>query len=31
MRLIDHALFVAEHDDHHLAAITEVAVRSGHA
>jgi hypothetical protein len=24
MRLIDHALFVAEHDDHHLARITEL-------
>jgi len=24
MRLIDHALFVAEHDDHHLATITEL-------
>jgi hypothetical protein len=24
MRLIDHALFVADHDDHHLAAITEL-------
>ena len=31
MRLIDHALFVADHDDHHLAAITELAVRCGHA
>ena len=26
MRLIDHALFVADHDDHHLAAITELTV-----
>jgi uncharacterized damage-inducible protein DinB len=24
MRLLDHALFVAEHDDHHLARITEL-------
>jgi uncharacterized damage-inducible protein DinB len=24
MRLVDHALFVAEHDDHHLARITEL-------
>lgn len=24
MRVIDHVLFVAEHDDHHLAAITEL-------
>ena len=31
MRLIDLALFVAEHDDHHLAAITELTVRWGHA
>jgi uncharacterized damage-inducible protein DinB len=22
MRVLDHVLFVAEHDDHHLAAIT---------
>ncbi len=27
MRLLDHAFFVAEHDDHHLANITEL-VRS---
>lgn len=27
MRLIDHALFVADHDDHHLAAITDLAAR----
>lgn len=27
MRLIDHAFFVAEHDDHHLATITELLVR----
>jgi hypothetical protein len=25
MRAIDHLLFVAEHDDHHLARITELA------
>jgi hypothetical protein len=25
MRLVDLKLFVAEHDDHHLAAITELA------
>lgn len=25
MRLIDHGVFVAEHDDHHLAAIAELA------
>jgi uncharacterized damage-inducible protein DinB len=31
MRLIDHALFIAEHDDHHLAAITELAARHGEA
>ncbi|HEV8487586.1 MAG TPA: DinB family protein [Acidobacteriota bacterium] len=31
MRLIDLALFVAEHDDHHLAAIAELTVRWGHA
>jgi uncharacterized damage-inducible protein DinB len=31
MRLIDLALFVAEHDDHHLAGITELMVRWGHA
>lgn len=31
MRLIDLALFVAEHDDHHLAAITELTVRWGRA
>src|SRR5262249_46943787 len=32
MRLIDHALFVAEHDDHHLAVITALmkADRAGH-
>jgi hypothetical protein len=24
MRVIDMALFVAEHDDHHLASITEL-------
>ena len=30
MRLIDLALFVAEHDDHHLAGITELVVRWGH-
>jgi hypothetical protein len=24
MRVIDHALFVAEHDDHHLATITSL-------
>jgi hypothetical protein len=24
MRLIDHVLFVAEHDDHHLATITRL-------
>src|SRR5207245_1690137 len=29
MRLIDLALFVAEHDDHHLAAITELLVGWG--
>jgi len=29
MRLIDLALFVAEHDDHHLATITEILVQSG--
>ena len=28
MRVIDHVLFVAEHDDHHLAAITEL-LRAG--
>ena len=29
MRLLDHALFVAEHDDHHLATITELRRRLG--
>ncbi|HTS88087.1 MAG TPA: DinB family protein [Gemmatimonadales bacterium] len=29
MRLLDLAFFVAEHDDHHLAAITELLQRSG--
>ena len=29
MRLIDLALFVADHDDHHLAAITELSERRG--
>lgn len=29
MRLIDLAFFVAEHDDHHLAAITELLARWG--
>ena len=29
LRLIDHALFVAEHDDHHLAGITELRQRWG--
>jgi hypothetical protein len=24
MRVIDHVLFVAEHDDHHLATITSL-------
>ena len=28
MRLLDHAFFVAEHDDHHLATITEHLRRS---
>jgi len=27
MRVIDMALFIAEHDDHHLAAMTELARR----
>lgn len=31
MRLIDHAVFIAEHDDHHLAAISELAARHGEA
>jgi uncharacterized damage-inducible protein DinB len=31
MRLIDQALFVAEHDDHHLATITELLARGGRA
>jgi len=30
MRLIDLALFVAEHDDHHLLTITELLTRWGH-
>jgi len=29
MRVIDLALFIAEHDDHHLAHITQMARRSG--
>jgi uncharacterized damage-inducible protein DinB len=29
MRLIDHVLFVAEHDDHHLATITRLRRRNG--
>ena len=29
MRLVDSMLFVAEHDDHHLAAITELARNRG--
>ena len=31
MRVIDHALFVAEHDDHHLATIAEISSRAGQA
>lgn len=29
MRLIDHAFFVAEHDDHHLARLRELTLASG--
>jgi len=29
MRVVDMALFIAEHDDHHLARMTELARRLG--